>query len=259
MMPCVLSIAGFDPTSGAGVSADIKTAAAFKCYGLSVISAITIQNSMGVSDVKAVDPDLFKKQMEHLISDVSVDAVKIGMLVPAENIAIASRILSSRGMKKIVVDPIISSSSGFSFHGEEGLEAMKKYLLPIAEVVTPNIHEASVLTGVKVSDLETMKNAAKQILALGARNVVVKGGHLEGMATDLLYDGKRFYLFDAPKTRSADFHGLGCAFSMALACLLAKGEDIYNCVDMAKKYIRKLISYPVKIGKGRSVLDHIGK
>ena len=259
MMPNVLSIAGFDPTSGAGVSADVKTAAAFKCYALSVISAITVQNSSGVSDVRAIDAELFKKQMENLLSDVPVQAVKTGLLMPAENIMIAAKILSSRGIGKIVVDPIISSSSGFSFQGEEEIAAMKKYLLPAAEVITPNINEASILTGIRVFDLETMKEAAKQIYALGVKYVVIKGGHLEGAATDLLYDGKRFNLFDAPRTKTANFHGLGCAYSMALACLLAKGEQVYNAVDGAKKYIRKLMSYPLEIGKGSPVLDHTGR
>ncbi len=259
MMPNVLSIAGFDPVSGAGVTADVKTAAALRCYAVSVVSAITVQNSTGVLEVRATEPELFKKQLEHILSDVEIDAVKVGLLFSSENIGIAADLLSSKNMKNIVVDPIIASSSGFEFHDSESLEAMKRHLLPIAEVVTPNLHEASILSDREVSDLESMKAAAKQIFSLGMRNLVIKGGSLQNMATDLLYDGRKFQILDAPKIRIAAFHGLGCAFSMAIACFLAKGNLVYNSIEQAKKFIRKLMSYPVEVGKGRSVLDHTGK
>ncbi len=257
MVPKVLSIAGFDPTSGAGITADIKTAEAFNCYGFSVLSAIVVQDSTGVKEASAVMGNVLKKQIDLLLKDTKVQSAKVGILISAENVKVVANALSSHNMKHIVVDPIIASSSGYKFLDEEAIKALKRELLPLAEIVTPNISEASILSGVEVVDLESMKRAAKEILTLGVKYVVLKGGHLDERAMDLLYDGKRFHLFDSIKIKGEDFHGLGCAFSMAIACTLAKGEEIHISVDKAKKFISRLLSRPIKIGKGRSVLDHM--
>lgn len=257
MLPKVLSIAGFDPTSGAGITADIKTAEAFRCYGLSAISAIVVQDSREVKETSAVRADVLKRQIELLLHDMEIQSAKIGVLPSAENVKTVAKSLSSHKVKHVVVDPIIASSSGYHFLDEEAIHALKKELLPVAEIVTPNIIEASILSGVKVVDLESMKRAAKEIFAFGVKHVVLKGGHLDERAMDLLYDGKRFHLFDSIKIKGDDFHGLGCAFSMAIACSLARGEEIHASVETAKKFISRLLSRPLRIGQGKSVLDHI--
>lgn len=259
MLPKVLSIAGFDPTSGAGITADVKTAEAFKCYGLTAISSIVVQDSKGVKEASAVQADILKKQIDLLFLDAKIQSVKTGILHSTENVKIVAKSLASHKIKHVVVDPIISSSSGYQFLNEEGIDALKRELLPVARIVTPNTHEASILSGIKVVDLESMKKAAKEILNFGVKHVILKGGHLDERAMDLLYDGKRFHLFDSVKIKGDDFHGLGCAFSMAIACCLAQGEEVHSAVNTAKKFISRLLSRPVKIGKGKCVLDHMNR
>jgi hydroxymethylpyrimidine/phosphomethylpyrimidine kinase len=259
MLPKVLSIAGFDPISGAGITADVKTAEAFRCYGLAAISSIVIQDSKRVKEASAVQPDILKKQIDLLFHDAEIQSAKTGILHSAENVKAVAKALAAHKVKQVVVDPIISASSGYRFLDEEAINALKKELLPIAKIVTPNTHEASILSGMKVMDLESMKKAAKEIHAFGVKHVVLKGGHLDERAMDLLYDGKRFHLFDSVKIKGDDFHGLGCAFSMAIACCLAQGEEVHTAVNTAKKFISRLLSRPIKIGKGKSVLDHMNR
>ena len=259
MLAKVLSIAGFDPTSGAGITADIKTAEAFRCYGLAAVSSIVVQDTEGVREASQVPSGLLKKQIDLLFHDTEITAAKTGILHSSENIKVAAKSLTAHKVKHIVVDPIISASSGYRFMDDEAIAALKKELLPLAEIVTPNIHEASALSEMKVVDLESMKKAAKKIIGFGSKYVVLKGGHLDDRAMDLLYDAKRFHLFDSVKIRRDDFHGLGCAYSMAIACCLAQGEEVHSAVNNAKKFINRLLTRPIKLGKGKSVLDHMNR
>ncbi len=263
--PVVLTIAGFDPSSGAGITADIKTIAAHACYGVSCITALTVQSTQGVRRVEGVEPKIIAETLRELVSDVAVDAVHIGMLGNAQVVAVVADFLGQAFPGKarlphVVLDPILKSSSGADLLDAAGTRLLIERLLPLAELVTPNLDEASVLTGVAVTNLDQMREAAARLHSLGAANVVVTGGHLE-KATDLLSfataRGTQQEVFKADRQRSNSTHGTGCAFATAVACHLAYGRGLPEAVLLSKAYVSAAIANAHPLGRGVGPLHHL--
>ncbi|MGO8986145.1 MAG: bifunctional hydroxymethylpyrimidine kinase/phosphomethylpyrimidine kinase [Terriglobales bacterium] len=258
--PVVLSIAGFDPSSGAGITADIKTMAAHECYGICCITALTVQSTRGVRRVEAVDPDLIAATLRELVSDVGVAAVHIGMLGNRRTVEVVEAFLREADLPHVVLDPILKSSSGADLLDAEGTKVLIERLMPLSEVVTPNLEEASAMTGLKVTSLAEMREAAKRLHALGAANVVVTGGHLE-RAIDLLSfstgQGTEQEVFKAERLRSNATHGTGCAFATALACHLALGRGLPEAALLAKVYVSAAIANAHPLGHGVGPLHHL--
>lgn len=255
-----LTIAGSDSGGGAGIQADLKTFTAFQVYGLSVLTAITAQNTLGVQGVETLPPDFVTLQIRSVLSDIGADAGKTGMLATNEIVAAVAEGVREFQLPNLVVDPVMVSATGHRLLDEDAVEAVKTLLFPLATVVTPNLDEATILWGEKVKDLNEMKEAAKAIKALGPRYVLVKGGHLSGpKILDVLYDGKRFEVWDTPKIPTEHTHGSGCTISAAIAAGLAKGHKVKEAVDTAQRYIHAAIRTAVKIGKGKSPVNHLAK
>jgi hydroxymethylpyrimidine/phosphomethylpyrimidine kinase len=263
--PVVLTIAGFDPSSGAGITADIKTIAAHECYGVACITALTIQSTQGVRRVQGVDPKIVAETLQELTSDLAVDAVHIGMLGNEQVVALVAEFLEKARLPHVVLDPVLKSSSGSDLLDVAGTRLLLEKLLPLAEVVTPNLDEAGILTGLRVTDLDGMRAAAARLHALGAANVVVTGGDLDTdkgeKATDLLSfttaRGAETEVFKAERQRSNSTHGTGCAFSTALACHLAHGRGLPEAVLLAKVYISAAIANAYPLGQGVGPLHHL--
>jgi hydroxymethylpyrimidine/phosphomethylpyrimidine kinase len=236
----VLSIAGFDPTAYAGVSADLKTFEALGVEGLGAVTALTVQDRVRVSVVVPVTPRFLSKEVRALLDALSVDAVKVGMLATSGNAAAVARIIRKYRLKNVVLDPVLTSSGGRALLDKPG--AVKK-LLPLVTVVTPNIDEAGIIAGIKIRGVRAMEAAAMRIMELGPKAVVIKGGHLKGAPIDLLYDGKRFSHFKGRRIRGGPgrLHGTGCIFSSAIAAGLARGLSLKRSVEGAKKYLEKVI------------------
>jgi hydroxymethylpyrimidine/phosphomethylpyrimidine kinase len=266
----VLTIAGFDPSSGAGVTADIKTIAAHACYGVACVTAMTVQSTAGVRRVVPSDPVLVSETLEELASDLEIAAVHIGMLGSAKLAGAVADFLSkngrsgSRGPKarlpNIVLDPILKSSSGADLLDVAGTRLMTERLIPLCEVVTPNIDEAAALTGLKVKDLDDMKAASAKLHELGAPAVVVTGGHLEKAIDLLSFTTKRGIeqeVFKAERQRSNSTHGTGCAFATSIACHLALDRGVAEATLLAKTYVSAAISYAQPIGRGNGPLHHL--
>lgn len=258
--PVVLTIAGFDPSSGAGITADIKTIAAHECYGVACITALTIQSTQGVQRVEGVDPKIVAETLQALVSDLAIAAVHIGMLGNSQVVAVVADFLGEAHLPHVVLDPILRSSSGADLLDAAGTRLLTERLIPLAELVAPNLDEASALTGMTVSNLEQMGAAAARLHALGAANVVVTGGHLE-KAIDLLSfttdRGAEQEIFKADRQRSNSTHGTGCAFSTAMACHLAHGRGIPEAVLLSKAYVSAAIANAHPLGKGVGPLHHL--
>ena len=264
--PVVLTIAGFDPSSGAGVTADIKTIAAHGCYGVSCITAMTVQSTSGVKRVEAVDPALVTDTLQELVADLEIAAVHIGMLGTGKVARAVADFLKPIGSGKtqlpnIVLDPILKSSSGADLLDAAGTRILIDRLVPLADVVTPNVDEAAVITGMKrVEELDEMRAAAAKLHELGASAVVVTGGHLE-KATDLLsFTTKRGIeqeVFKAERQRSKSTHGTGCAFATAMACHLALDRGLAEATLLAKTYVTAAISNGQPLGKGIGPVHHL--
>ena len=255
-MKKVLTIAGSDSCGGAGIQADLKTFSAHGVYGMSVITAITAQNTQGVFGVQDITPELINRQIEAVFDDISVDAVKIGMVSNLETIKTISKTLEKYQIRNLVVDPVMVSKSGYYLLQPEAQEALVKYLIPMATVVTPNLLEAEVITGMTITNLEDMEGAAVHIHKMGARYTLVKGGHLEGDAMDVLYDGQEYLYFNSPRINTPNTHGTGCTLSSAIASNLAQGMSIGLAVEKAKEYITIAIEHSFSIGKGVGPTHH---
>jgi hydroxymethylpyrimidine kinase/phosphomethylpyrimidine kinase len=256
-MLTVLTIAGFDPSAGAGALADIKTIAAFGCYGVAAISSVTHQNTLGVFGAQRLSARAVRDQLDPILDDFSVAAAKTGMLPTAEVINAVADALSTRNIPHIVVDPVIRSTSGYDLIDDDARQALIEKLFPLASVVTPNRLEAELLSGVAVKDRESMLKAARIIFDSGAKAVLVKGGDLEGQSSEdalIDTDGERFYC--AERVHSTSTHGTGCALSSALACLLAQGRPLEEAIPEAKRYIVESICSAPQLGHGRGPLDH---
>jgi len=258
--PVVLTIGGFDPSSGAGVTADIKTIAAHECYGASCITAITVQSTQGVRRVEPVRPETVAETLQELASDLKVEAVHIGMLGTGEIVQVVADFLLQSRLPHVVLDPILKSSSGAALLDKPGAKLLVDKLIPLAEVVTPNLDEAGVLTGLLVTNLDQMREAAVSLHNLGAANVVITGGHLE-KAIDLLSfttdQGTEQEVFKADRQRSSSTHGTGCAFATAMACHLAHGRGLPEAVLLSKAYVAAAIANAPPLGRGIGPLHHL--
>src|SRR5947209_40983 len=259
--PVVLTIAGFDPSSGAGVTADVKTIAAHSCYGVACVTALTVQSTSGVARVEPVDAEIVTETLRTLAADMEIAAIKIGMLGSGKVVRAVAEFLSTAKIPNVVLDPILKSSSGTDLIDVTGARLMRERLLPLATVVTPNVDEAAALTGLRVTDVEQMNAAAIRLHELGAHNVVVTGGHLE-KAIDLLSfrtsSGKvEKELFKAERRRSKSTHGTGCAFASAMACHLALGRGLPEAVLLAKAYVTAAIANGQALGRGTGPVHHL--
>jgi len=252
----VLTIAGSDSGGGAGIQADLKTIAALGGYGMSVITALTAQNTLGVIGIQEAPADFVAMQFDAVASDIGVDAAKTGMLSSAAILRVVAAKVRQYGIEKLVVDPVMIAKGGARLIRDDAREALIRELIPLAFVVTPNIPEAEVLSGMTIPGVDDMQTAAILIHKLGARNVVVKGGHLEGKATDILYDGRRFYDFTTERVETQDTHGTGCTFSAAIAAELAAGKSVHDAVGAAKEYIQEVIRHAYRIGEGHGPTNH---
>jgi hydroxymethylpyrimidine/phosphomethylpyrimidine kinase len=252
-----LTIAGSDGSGGAGVQADLKTFQALGVYGVSAVTAVTVQNTQKVYAVQEIDPQIVYDQIARLFQDMAIQAVKIGMVASAELIHAVARALSAVACPPVVLDPVMVSSSGYDLLRPDARQALVEHLLPLAAVVTPNIHEAEALAGGTISNPEQMRTAACRIAELGAHKVVITGGHLTGSrATDILYDGRSFHHLDAPRLDIPAPHGTGCTFSAAIAAFLARGAEFHDAVRQAKRYVTGAIANRLPIGKGRGPTHH---
>jgi len=259
--PVVLTIAGFDPSCGAGVTADIKTIAAHGCYGTACITALTVQSTAGVQRVEPVSADLVRETLRELAADMPPAALRIGMLGSLEVVDAVAEFLAGTRPPNVVLDPVLKASSGAPLLDDKGVERLLTRLVPLASVITPNTDEAAALTGLAVGNLEQMKAAARKLHALGAQNVVVTGGHLE-RAIDVLSvalpEGNFEQLeFATDRLRSTSTHGTGCAFAAALAANLAQGRQLQYAIVLAKAYVTKAISRAFPLGRGFGPLHHL--
>ena len=255
-VPKALTIAGSDSGGGAGIQADLKTFSAFRVFGMSALTAVTAQNSVGVSGVYNLPPEFVARQIDAVLDDFGADAVKLGMLSTAPIIqAVAARLAAHR-QAHVVLDPVMIAKSGDPLLQPDARAALIEAVLPLAEVVTPNLHEASVLADLPVATEKDMEEAARRIHARGPRHVLVKGGHLEESATDILWDGRAFTRFPGPRLDSNNTHGTGCTFSAAIAAGLAHGRALIDAVREAKAYVTAAIREGFQAGRGIGALRH---
>jgi hydroxymethylpyrimidine/phosphomethylpyrimidine kinase len=258
--PVVLTIAGFDPSSGAGISADVKTIAAHGCYGVACITALTVQSTVCVRRVEAVDAELVAETLAELASDLDIAAVHIGMLGSGKIVRAVAHFLTGHKLPNVVLDPILKSSSGADLVDAAGMRLLIDKLLPLATIVTPNIDEASALTGLAVTDPEQMRAAARQLHQMGASAVVVTGGHLEKAIDLLSFTGSRGIeqeLFKSARLKSSSTHGTGCAFATSVACHLAMGRGLPEAVLLAKAYVAAAIGNAHPLGHGTGPVHHL--
>jgi len=257
-IPKVLTIAGSDSGGGAGIQADIKTFTAFKVFSTSVITAITAQNTKEVTAVHNVPIEIITKQIDAVLSDIGTDAVKIGMLSTSEIIKEVTDGLKRYSVRNIVLDPVMVSASGARLIEDSAIESLKKDLINLALIVTPNIPEAEVLSGIKIKSLDDMDNAAKKILALGCKSVLIKGGHLDlgvNAMIDILYSGSKQVKF-TNKRINKEGHGTGCTLSSAIAACLAKGFSVEKSVRYSIDYVHNALENGFKVGEKNYVLAH---
>jgi hydroxymethylpyrimidine/phosphomethylpyrimidine kinase len=250
MMPRVLTVAGSDSGGGAGIQADLKTVSLLGGYGMSAITAVTAQNTRGVQGIHEVPAEFVGLQMDSVISDIGVDAMKTGMLSNSSVIRVVGRKVRRYRVSKVVVDPVMVSKGGVRLLSPEAEETLKKELVPLALIVTPNIPEAEVLTRERIRGVEGMRRAARQVLQMGARNVLIKGGHLTGDPVDVFFDGRSFAELPGPRLPSLHTHGTGCTLSAAIALELARGNSPKAAVEKAKAFITSAIQFSFPLGQG---------
>ncbi|MDP6453126.1 MAG: bifunctional hydroxymethylpyrimidine kinase/phosphomethylpyrimidine kinase [SAR202 cluster bacterium] len=252
-----MTIAGSDSGGGAGIQADLKSFAALGVYGTSAITAITAQNTLGVTDVLELSTSLIESQIDAIVSDIGTDAVKTGMLSSSEIIQTVADKIRQHRLTPVVVDPVMVAKGGDRLLQEQAVDALRNILVPLATVVTPNAPEAEVLTGMTIVNVDDAKIAARMLVdEIGASCAVVKGGHLEGPATDVLYDGSEFTLFSQERIPTKNTHGTGCTFASATAAGLAKGLSTQEAVSEAKAYVTAAIQSSIEIGSGHGPLNH---
>jgi hydroxymethylpyrimidine kinase/phosphomethylpyrimidine kinase/thiamine-phosphate diphosphorylase len=253
----VLTVAGSDSGGGAGIQGDLKTITLLGSYGASAITALTAQNTRGVSCIHPVPPAFLAEQIDAVLSDLPVDVVKIGMLFSPDNAEILSEKLAAYSIRMVVLDPVMSAKGGMALLAEEALAVLKKRLIPLSYLLTPNIPEAERLTGLTITDGAGMELAARALHLMGAKNVLVKGGHLsEGVVTDILFDGTGFTRFTAPRILTRNTHGTGCTLASAIASFLAQGEPLPGAVLRGKQFVTRAIKYAQPLGKGHGPVNH---
>lgn len=251
-----LTIAGSDSGGGAGIQADLKTFTVLGVFGMSALTAVTAQNTLGVHGIYNLPLEAIEKQIDAVASDIGVDAVKTGMLSQVPIIETVARKIRENNIGNLVVDPVMVAKGGARLLEQDSQKALIEYLLPLATVVTPNLPEAEVLTGMTITTVEDMKEAAKRIHDFGAKNVVVKGGHLEGDALDILFDGQSFEQFVVERHETKHTHGTGCTFSAAITAELAQGKSVPEAVATAKEFITCAIRDTLGIGNGHGPTNH---
>lgn len=254
--PVALTIAGFDPSGGAGVVADIKTFTAFGCFATAAVTSLTFQNTTGVFGAAHQTAEAVRAQVVPVVEDFSVAGVKTGMLPTREVIAEVARLFRELDLPAPVVDPVVRSTSGYDLIDDAALDALKAQLLPLARVLTPNIPEAERLTGLRIDDEEGMLRAARTLREMGARAVLVKGGHLAGEAIDLLDDGGQVSVFRAARIETTSTHGTGCTLAAAIAACLARGVNLAAAVSVAKRFVTDAIRLAPRIGHGHGPVNH---
>ncbi len=247
----VLSIAGSDPSSGAGIQADIKTFQALGAFGMAVPAALTIQNSRGVRGVEAVSARMLAKQIDAILSDIRPGAVKTGMLHTKQNVEIVASSIRRFKIRNLVVDPVLASSSGSELLQDSAVRALLEKLFPLAILITPNVPEAGVLTGSKITSDQDMDYAAGRLLDMGARYVLIKGGHRQGPAIDTLYGGKTVLSLSTARKRGA-FHGTGCALSSSIAVFIARGYPVEKAVQKSKQFVDSMLKKARAVGKSKT-------
>ena len=260
MIPNVLSIAGSDPSGGAGIQADLKTFGALECYGMAVLTALTAQNTRGVTAVHVPPLDFLVAQIDAIWADVAVDAVKLGMLADGAIATAVAERLRAHGAKDIVLDPVLVATSGDSLGAPDVVDAMRRHLMPLALLITPNLPEAARLAECPVpTDVEGMRAVARRLVEAGARAVLVKGGHLDGpRSVDVLFDGRAFHDFEAPRIDTPNTHGTGCTLSSAIAAFLARGFDLHTAIARAKAYLTEALRHSdaLRVGHGHGPVHH---
>ena len=256
--PVALTVAGFDPSGGAGIVADIKTFTSFGCFAAAAVTSLTFQNTTGVFGVANQSAETVRRQVLPVVEDFRVAGMKTGMLPTREIITEVARLLRETSLKETapVVDPVVRSTSGHDLIDDDALEALKRELLPLARLATPNVPEAERITGMKIADEEDMRRAAALMREMGARAVLVKGGHLVGDALDLLDDGGRVRLFRAPRVATDSTHGTGCTLAAAVAACLARGYGLAEAVDAAKRFVHAAIRRAPGLGRGFGPVRH---
>jgi hydroxymethylpyrimidine/phosphomethylpyrimidine kinase len=256
LIPKALTIAGSDSGGGAGIQADLKTFSAFRVFGMSVITAVTAQNSVGVQGVENLPPAFVGRQLRSVLEDFGADAAKCGMLSTAPIIDAVAAVLGERRIEKLVIDPVMVAKSGDPLLQPDARAALADHILPLALLVTPNLPEAEVLAGMRVAEPEEMEEAARRIHGMGPRYVLIKGGHLKGDATDLLWNGREFTRFTTARIDSKNTHGTGCTFSAAITAGLARGQALGDAIRSAKAYVTRAIREGFKAGRGVGQLRH---
>ncbi len=256
-MKKVLTIAGSDCSGGAGIQADLKTFAAHGVYGMSVIVSVVAENTCRVIDIQDITPHIIKKQMDAVFEDITPDAVKIGMLSGQECMEAVALKLEQYKPGNVVIDPVMIAKGGHALMKEEALVFFIKRLIPLAGMLTPNIPEAEAISGMRINNPEDMKKAAVSIYQMGAGSVLVKGGHLDGDAEDILFDGKEFYIYSTRRIKTKNTHGTGCTFSSAIASNLALGLPFQKAIENAKEYVTMAIEHSLEIGKGHGPTHHL--
>lgn len=255
MTSVALTIAGSDPSGGAGIQADLKTFHQFGVYGEAVITLLTVQNTLTVSRVECLQPNIIAEQIDAVITDIPPHAAKLGALGCLDTVRTVASV-ASRFEFPLVIDPVMISKHGAPLMDTDAREAFVRDLLPLAFLLTPNLHEAQALTGIEVSNLSDMKRAAEQLHAAGVRNVLVKGGHLKGAATDLLFAGGEFHEFPSERIDTPHTHGTGCTYSAAIVAGLAKGDALVEAVRKGKDFITRAIRTNPALGRGVGPVNH---
>ncbi len=259
----ILCIGGSDSGGGAGIQADLKAVHACGCYAVCAVTAVTAQNTRGVQSVFSVPPKWITAQLDSVLKDIGADAVKTGMLMTRQAVETVAKKIERYRLKNVVVDPVMIAKGGHALMTNRARQALVKKLLPLADVVTPNIPEAEFLARMKIRSVGDMKEAAAVILDLGVKKVVVKGGHLPGRrpegSVDILYDGKQYSEFAAKWMRTNNTHGTGCTFASVLASQLARGENIYHAVEQAKIMTGQAIQYSLPLGRGHGPVNILGR
>lgn len=255
-MKKALSIAGSDCSGGAGIQADLKTFSAHGVFGMSVIASVVAENTERVIDIHDLPADIIEKQMDAVFEDIEVDAVKVGMLGTVQGMRAVEKKLRQYRPGNVVVDPVMYAKNGAPLMQEDAVGTLLERIVPLADVLTPNIPEAARMTGLEIHSSADMERAAERIYGMGCRAVVIKGGHAFGDATDILYDGRQFFYYRSPRIDTGNTHGTGCTFSSAIAAQLGKGFCVEEAVERAKRYVTVAIAYALPIGKGHGPTHH---
>ena len=256
-MKTALTIAGSDCSGGAGIQADLKTFAAHKVFGMSVITAVVSENTSRVISIENMPENCITDQITAIFEDIKVDAIKIGMLPNEICMKTVAQELQKYHPNNIVIDPVMVAKGGCALMMYNSVKALIDNIIPLADILTPNIPETEAITGINIKTIDDMKIAAKQIYNMGAKNIIIKGGHLDGDAIDILYNGKDYYTYTTERIQTKNTHGTGCTFSSAIASNLANGMNINDAVSNAKGYITNAIKYSLNIGKGHGPTNHL--